>query len=85
MKELYVGWMNYSKKGSIRATFLYIPLATTNVVDAAFMNVMSSMIPTIVTEIGLSRVDLLMPWTGRTVPWSRMEWRVASLVDLRAP
>lgn len=61
MKELCVGWMNDSKKGSIQATFLYIPLAVINVVDSACVNVMSSLIPTTVTEIGLSRVDLPGP------------------------
>lgn len=60
--ERTVCWMDGdSKKGSIQATFLYIPLAAINVVDSACVNVMSSMIPTTVTEIGLSRVDLLRP------------------------
>ena len=41
MKELCVGWMNDSEKGSVQATFLYILLAAINAVDFACVNVMS--------------------------------------------
>ena len=61
MKELCVGWMNDSKKGAFkRPSYTYL-WRTINVVDAAFVKVMSSVIPTTVTEIGLSCVDLLGP------------------------
>lgn len=53
--------MNDNQKAAFkRPSYTYL-WRTSNVVDAAFVKVMSSVIPTTVTEIGLSCVDLLGP------------------------